>query len=104
MVGLAEGARYLVEYPYGCAEQRGSRALAMLLAGGLGGGVFLPGTAPERPKAGRGGGRGRSRDAARGRSRRGVFAAGHRAERPEGARADGARGTSEVSVSGRRLR
>ncbi|PYR61870.1 MAG: hypothetical protein DMF85_01010, partial [Acidobacteria bacterium] len=28
MVGLGEGARYLVEYPYGCAEQRGSRALA----------------------------------------------------------------------------
>src|SRR5256885_10580186 len=28
LVGLGEGARYLVEYPYGCAEQRGSRALA----------------------------------------------------------------------------
>jgi uncharacterized protein YfaS (alpha-2-macroglobulin family) len=36
MVGLGEGARYLVEYPYGCAEQRGSRALALLLAADLG--------------------------------------------------------------------
>ena len=27
MVGLGEGARYLIEYPYGCAEQRASRAL-----------------------------------------------------------------------------
>ena len=25
LVGLGEGARYLVEYPYGCAEQRASR-------------------------------------------------------------------------------
>ena len=25
MVGLGEGARYLVEYPYGCAEQKASR-------------------------------------------------------------------------------
>ncbi|MGZ7081005.1 MAG: alpha-2-macroglobulin family protein, partial [Thermoanaerobaculia bacterium] len=31
MVGLGEGARYLVEYPYGCAEQRGSAALALML-------------------------------------------------------------------------
>ena len=36
MVGLGEGARYLVEYPYGCAEQRSSRALALLLAADLG--------------------------------------------------------------------
>src|SRR5262249_51221247 len=36
LVGLGEGARYLVEYPYGCAEQRGSRALAMLLSADLG--------------------------------------------------------------------
>ena len=28
MVGLGEGARYVIEYPYGCAEQRSSRALA----------------------------------------------------------------------------
>ena len=43
MVGLAEGARYLVEYPYGCAEQRASRALALLLAADLGGTFPLPG-------------------------------------------------------------
>ena len=51
MVGLGEGARYLVEYPYGCAEQRGSRALAMLLAGDLGDAFSLPGmdTSKMRP-------------------------------------------------------
>jgi uncharacterized protein YfaS (alpha-2-macroglobulin family) len=43
MVGLGEGARYLVEYPYGCAEQKGSRALAMLLAADLGEAFTLPG-------------------------------------------------------------
>jgi uncharacterized protein YfaS (alpha-2-macroglobulin family) len=43
MVGLAEGAGYLVEYPYGCAEQRASRALALLLAADLGGTFQLPG-------------------------------------------------------------
>jgi uncharacterized protein YfaS (alpha-2-macroglobulin family) len=36
MVGLAEGARYLIEYPYGCAEQRSSRALGLMLAADLG--------------------------------------------------------------------
>ena len=51
MVGLGEGARYLVEYPYGCAEQRGSRALALLLAADLGDAFMLPGmdTAKMRP-------------------------------------------------------
>ena len=51
MVGLGEGARYLVEYPYGCAEQRSSRALAMLLAADLGDAFSLPGieTAKIRP-------------------------------------------------------
>ena len=51
MVGLSEGARYLVEYPYGCAEQKGSRALAMLLASDLGDAFSLPGieTAKTRP-------------------------------------------------------
>ena len=51
MVGLGEGARYLVEYPYGCAEQRGSRALALLLAADLGDAFSLPGvdTAKMRP-------------------------------------------------------
>jgi uncharacterized protein YfaS (alpha-2-macroglobulin family) len=43
LAGLGEGARYLVEYPYGCAEQKGSRALAMLLAGDLGAAFSLPG-------------------------------------------------------------
>jgi len=43
LVGLGEGARYLVEYPYGCAEQRGSRTLALLLAADLGEAFTLPG-------------------------------------------------------------
>ena len=43
LVGLGEGARYLVEYPYGCAEQKGSRALALLLAADLGDAFTLPG-------------------------------------------------------------
>ncbi|HET7697353.1 MAG TPA: MG2 domain-containing protein [Vicinamibacterales bacterium] len=43
LVGLGEGARYLVEYPYGCAEQRGSRTLALLLSADLGGAFKLPG-------------------------------------------------------------
>ena len=46
LVGLGEGARYLVEYPYGCAEQRGSRALALLLAADLGDAFRLPGIEP----------------------------------------------------------
>ena len=43
LVGLGEGARYLVEYPYGCAEQRGSRTLALLLSADLGEAFKLPG-------------------------------------------------------------
>ena len=43
LVGLGEGARYLVEYPFGCAEQRGSRALALLLSADLGEAFKLPG-------------------------------------------------------------
>jgi uncharacterized protein YfaS (alpha-2-macroglobulin family) len=43
MVGLGEGARYLVDYPYGCAEQRSSCALALILASDLGGAFSLPG-------------------------------------------------------------
>lgn len=46
MVGLGEGARYLVEYPYGCAEQKGSRALALVLAAELGDAFSLPGIEP----------------------------------------------------------
>ncbi|HUP47336.1 MAG TPA: alpha-2-macroglobulin family protein, partial [Thermoanaerobaculia bacterium] len=43
LAGLAEGARYLVEYPYGCAEQRASATLALILASDLGGAFHLPG-------------------------------------------------------------
>jgi uncharacterized protein YfaS (alpha-2-macroglobulin family) len=46
LVGLGEGARYLVEYPYGCAEQRGSRALALMLTADLGEAFKLPGMEP----------------------------------------------------------
>ncbi len=48
LVGLGDGARYLVEYPYGCAEQRGSRALALLLAADLGAAFSLPGIEPSK--------------------------------------------------------
>ena len=48
MVGLGEGARYLVEYPYGCAEQKGSAALALLLAADLGDAFSLPGMDPSQ--------------------------------------------------------
>ncbi|HJT16383.1 MAG TPA: MG2 domain-containing protein, partial [Thermoanaerobaculia bacterium] len=43
MVGLAEGAKYLVDYPYGCAEQRASGALALMLTSDLGDAFSLPG-------------------------------------------------------------
>ena len=48
MVGLGEGARYLVEYPYGCAEQKASTSLALLLAADLGDAFSLPGMDPSR--------------------------------------------------------
>lgn len=51
LVGLGEGARFLVEYPYGCAEQRGSRALALLLAADLGDAFRLPGIDPTSMKS-----------------------------------------------------
>ena len=53
MVGLGEGARYLVEYPFGCAEQRGSRTLALVLVSDLGDAFSLPGmdTKKMRPSA-----------------------------------------------------
>ena len=51
MVGLSEGARYLVEYPYGCAEQRSSRALALMLVTDLGAEFRLPGIEPGKNKA-----------------------------------------------------
>jgi len=43
MVGLAEGASYLIDYPYGCAEQRSSAAMALMLASDLGDAFALPG-------------------------------------------------------------
>ena len=48
MVGLGEGARYLVEYPYGCAEQKASASLALVLAADLGDAFSLPGMDPAR--------------------------------------------------------
>jgi uncharacterized protein YfaS (alpha-2-macroglobulin family) len=50
MVGLGEGARYLVEYPYGCAEQKASTTLALLLAADLGDAFSLPGMNPAQMK------------------------------------------------------
>jgi alpha-2-macroglobulin len=49
LVGLGEGAQYLIEYPYGCAEQRSSRALGLMLAGDLGAAFNLSGI--DAPKA-----------------------------------------------------
>ena len=46
LVGLGEGARYLDEYPYACAEQRASRAMALLLTSDLGGAFNLAGSTP----------------------------------------------------------
>ncbi len=53
MVGLSEGARYLVEYPYGCVEQKASSSLALVLAADLGDAFSLPGMTPAtmRPAA-----------------------------------------------------
>ncbi len=50
MVGLGEGARYLLDYPYGCAEQRASRGLALMLAADLGEAFNLPGIVPGKAK------------------------------------------------------
>jgi uncharacterized protein YfaS (alpha-2-macroglobulin family) len=46
LVGLGEGARYLVEYPYGCAEQKASATLPLILAADLGEAFPLPGIDP----------------------------------------------------------
>ena len=51
LVGLGESARYLDEYPYGCAEQKASRALALLLASDLGGAFTLSGIKPDQYRA-----------------------------------------------------
>ncbi|MEW6364958.1 MAG: MG2 domain-containing protein [Acidobacteriota bacterium] len=50
MVGLGEGARYLVDYPYGCAEQRASCAVALLLTADLGNAFRLPDIKPDELK------------------------------------------------------
>jgi uncharacterized protein YfaS (alpha-2-macroglobulin family) len=50
LVGLGEGARYLIEYPYGCAEQRASATLALVLASDLGEAFKLPGIDPTKTK------------------------------------------------------
>jgi uncharacterized protein YfaS (alpha-2-macroglobulin family) len=50
MVGLGESASYLVEYPYGCAEQRASSALALLLVADLGNAFKLPGVDAARAR------------------------------------------------------
>ncbi len=47
MVGLNEGANYLVQYPYGCAEQRSSGALALMLTSDLGEVFHLEGIDPK---------------------------------------------------------
>jgi uncharacterized protein YfaS (alpha-2-macroglobulin family) len=47
LVGLHEGARYVVEYPYGCAEQRSSRAFVMAVASDLGEAFHIQGIDPK---------------------------------------------------------
>ena len=51
LVGLGEGARYVVEYPYQFTEARASRALTLLLTSDVGGAFRLPGMAPDRYRA-----------------------------------------------------
>lgn len=46
LVGLSESARFLDEYPYECAEQKASRALALLLASDAGSSFGLPDVKP----------------------------------------------------------
>jgi uncharacterized protein YfaS (alpha-2-macroglobulin family) len=46
LVGLGEGARYLADYPYQCAEQKASAALALVLAADLGQAFEMPRIAP----------------------------------------------------------
>jgi uncharacterized protein YfaS (alpha-2-macroglobulin family) len=51
LVGLGEGARYLVNYPYGCAEQKASAALALALAADLGTAFSMGRIAPAEYRA-----------------------------------------------------
>ncbi len=46
LVGLGEGARYLADYPYYCAEQKASAALALALAADLGNAFSMGRIAP----------------------------------------------------------
>jgi uncharacterized protein YfaS (alpha-2-macroglobulin family) len=46
LVGLGEGARYLADYPYFCAEQKSSAALALSLAADLGTAFSMGNIAP----------------------------------------------------------
>ncbi|MGE5837620.1 MAG: MG2 domain-containing protein [Acidobacteriota bacterium] len=46
LAGLGEGARYLADYPYWCAEQKASAALALVLAADLGQAFEMPRIAP----------------------------------------------------------
>ena len=46
LVGLGEGARYLADYPFQCAEQKASAALALVLAADLGSAFEMPRIAP----------------------------------------------------------
>ncbi len=48
LVGLAEGARFVIDYPYACAEQKSSRALVMIYAADLGDAFPLPGIVPAK--------------------------------------------------------
>src|SRR5262249_28920387 len=43
LVGLGDGARYVVEYPFGCVEQRASRTFVLATASDLGEAFRLPG-------------------------------------------------------------
>src|SRR5207247_7176856 len=49
--GLSEGAQYLLEYPYGCAEQRSSAAMALMLVSDLGEAFALPGVDAKSARA-----------------------------------------------------
>jgi uncharacterized protein YfaS (alpha-2-macroglobulin family) len=51
LVGLGEGARYLADYPYGCAEQKSSSALALVLAADLGRAFSMGNIAPTEYRA-----------------------------------------------------
>jgi uncharacterized protein YfaS (alpha-2-macroglobulin family) len=46
LVGLGEGARYLADYPFYCAEQKSSAALALALAADLGSAFSMGNIAP----------------------------------------------------------